>query len=114
MFKIRRILSLFKFNRRSIRNILTLLNAFIFSIIIIVDIIAFFQGRDLELLIVLTLLTGSLVAYSQAWYFGSFNLKSEEAEIKLTSEIKPEVRFIEKPMTKEELDEIASRELEEN
>lgn len=111
---IKKILSLFKMNRKVIRSILTLLNALIFSIIIIVDIIAFFQGRDLELLIVLTLLTGSLVAYSQAWYFGSFNLKQEEPEIKLTSEIKPEVRFIEKPMTQAELDEVSSRELEED
>lgn len=101
-------------NRKVIRSILTLLNALIFSIIIIVDIIAFFQDRDLELLIVLTLLTGSLVAYSQAWYFGSFNLKQEETEVKLTQDIKPEVRFIEKPTSKAEADELASREMEED
>jgi len=112
MFRLRN-LSSFRLDRKLICGVLTLLNVLMFSIIIIVDIIAFFQERDLTFLIILTLLSGSLSAYSQAWYFGSSNVKKESSFVKRINNLKPEVRILSKPTNQMELEEEASREMEE-
>jgi len=112
MFNFKRLIPSLDLSRETMRGLLTLLNVLIFSIIIIVDIVAFFQGRSLELLVVLSLLTGSLVAYSQAWYFGSLNLQNQKSSNRSTN-IKPSVRIIERPMTKEDLEISATKKMEE-
>jgi len=110
MFNFKR---LFQLNRDSVRDLLTLLIYLTFSIIIIVDIIAFFKDKDLDFLIILTLLSGSLVAYSQAWYYGRGENVLPKELIATKSNIKPEVRIANDPMTQEELDESVSKEMEE-
>ena len=111
MLKFKKILSLLNLTQQSGRIFLALINVLIFSIIIIVDIIAFFQERNLEFLVIITLMSGSLVAYSQAWIYGSNHENKNEVD-GLTSKLKPDVRVIKRPMTEEELKENASRKME--
>lgn len=113
MFRLRNLFLLFKRSPKLLWEYLVLLNFLLFSIIIIVDIIAFFQERDLEFLIILTVLISILVAYSQGFYFGNLSIQIQSKEIKLSSDLKPEVRIVEKPMTEGEYQDFASRQMEE-
>jgi hypothetical protein len=110
MIKIKNLFSFLKLDFELIHDKLTLLIYLIFSIIIITDIVAFFMNKNLEFLVILTLLSGSLVAYSQAWYYGNAN--SNNKKIEYSNRLKPEVRIIQKPMTQEEYQGEATKEMD--